>query len=132
MGNQHSNRHVGTLLLEQSRSARPTFPKRAKSRKPVTRRTQAMRAIDFINGLKHTKGKHALEYFRLRPWQIKILRKLFTVQPDGLRKYRTCLMMLPRKNGKTELAAALAIYFLIADNELGAEVYSAAADREQA
>jgi phage terminase large subunit-like protein len=40
--------------------------------------------------------------------------------------------MLPRKNGKTELAAALALYFLLADGEIGGEVYSAAADREQA
>jgi phage terminase large subunit-like protein len=40
--------------------------------------------------------------------------------------------MLPRKNGKTELAAALALYFLLEDGELGAEVYSAAADKDQA
>ena len=40
--------------------------------------------------------------------------------------------MLPRKNGKTELAAALAVYFLLFDGEVGGEVYSAAADKEQA
>ena len=40
--------------------------------------------------------------------------------------------MLPRKNGKTELAAALAIYGLLSDGEMGGEVYSAAADRDQA
>jgi phage terminase large subunit-like protein len=40
--------------------------------------------------------------------------------------------MLPRKNGKTELAAALALYFLLFDGEMGAEVYSAAADKDQA
>ena len=48
------------------------------------------------------------------------------------RQYRTCLLMLPRKNGKTELAAALAIYGLLFDGEIGAEVYSAAADKDQA
>lgn len=40
--------------------------------------------------------------------------------------------MLPRKNGKTELAAALAIYFLLFDGEIGGEVYSAASDKDQA
>ena len=40
--------------------------------------------------------------------------------------------MLPRKNGKSELAAALAIYFLLFDGEIGGEVYSAAADKDQA
>ena len=40
--------------------------------------------------------------------------------------------MLPRKNGKTELAAAVALYGLLVDGETGAEVYSAAADRDQA
>ncbi len=40
--------------------------------------------------------------------------------------------MLPRKNGKTELAAALAIYFLLFDGELGGEIYSCAADKDQA
>jgi len=88
--------------------------------------------IAFINTLKHTKGAFARETFNLRPWQKRIVKKLFTKRPDGWRRYRTCLLMLPRKNGKTELAAALAIYGLLADGETGAEVYSAAADRDQA
>ena len=49
-----------------------------------------------------------------------------------MRQYRTALLMLPRKNGKTELAAALALYGLLGDGEVGAEVVSAAADRDQA
>ena len=57
---------------------------------------------------------------------------MFKTRKDGLRQYRTCLLMLPRKNGKSELAAALAIYFLMFDGEMGAEVYSAAADKDQA
>jgi len=88
--------------------------------------------ITFINALTHTKGKHALETFKLRPWQRQIVKKIFQKRADGLRKYRTCLLMLPRKNGKSELAAALAIYGLLADGETGAEVYSAASDRDQA
>jgi phage terminase large subunit-like protein len=93
---------------------------------------QAARAIRLINNLTHTKGPFAGQPFNLRPWQVRILKKLFTQRRDGLRQYRTCLLMLPRKNGKSELAAALAIYFLLFDGEMGAEVYSAAADKDQA
>jgi phage terminase large subunit-like protein len=93
---------------------------------------QARRAIRLINNLTHTKGTFAGQPFRLRPWQRRILERLFHTGPDGRRVYRQCLLMLPRKNGKTELAAALALYFLLFDGEMGAEVYSAAADRDQA
>jgi phage terminase large subunit-like protein len=88
--------------------------------------------IAFINKLTHTKGPFARQTFRLRPWQIRILKRLFKKRRDGLRLYRTCLLMLARKNGKTELAAAIALYGLLADGETGGEVYSAAADRDQA
>ena len=88
--------------------------------------------IAFINALTHTKGPFARQTFNLRPWQRRILRQLFKRRRDGLRQYRTALLMLPRKNGKTELAAAVALYGLLADGETGAEVYSAAADRDQA
>jgi len=86
-----------------------------------------------LNQLKHTKGPFAGQTFNLRPWQTRILQRLFTVdRATGLRKYRMCLLMLPRKNGKTELAAALAIDGLLLDGEIGGEIYSAAADRDQA
>ncbi len=88
--------------------------------------------IAFINKLTHTKGRFAGQTFKLRPWQLRILKRLFKKRRDGLRQYRTCLLMVPRKNGKTELAAAIALYGLLADGEIGAEVYSAAADRDQA
>jgi phage terminase large subunit-like protein len=88
--------------------------------------------IAFINSLTHTKGPYARQTFNLRPWQVRILRQLFKKRRDGVRQYRTCLLMLPRKNGKSELAAAAALYGLLADGETGAEVYSAAADRDQA
>jgi len=94
--------------------------------------TQATRAIRLVNQLTHTKGPFAGQTFHLRPWQVKILKQLFKTRPDGRRQYRTCLLMLPRKNGKTELAAALAIYFLLFDGELGGEVYSCASDKDQA
>jgi phage terminase large subunit-like protein len=88
--------------------------------------------VKFINKLTHTKGKWARQSFSLRPWQETVVRQLFTLKDDGLRQYRTALLMLPRKNGKSELAAAIALYGLLADGETGAEVYSAAADRDQA
>jgi phage terminase large subunit-like protein len=94
--------------------------------------THARRAIRLINNLTHTKGAFAGQPFDLRPWQRRILESLFRTGPDGRRVYRQCLLMLPRKNGKTELAAALALYFLLFDGETGAEVYSAAADKDQA
>jgi phage terminase large subunit-like protein len=102
-------------------------------RSEITRPSaRARRAIDLINRLTHTKGPFAGQPFNLRRWQRRIVERLFTMRDDDLRLIRMCLLMLPRKNGKTELASALVIYFLLFDNERGAEVYSAAADREQA
>jgi phage terminase large subunit-like protein len=90
--------------------------------------------VRLINQLTHTKGPFAGQPFMLRPWQEKrIIRPLFAINPaTGLRQHRTCLLMMPRKNGKTELCAALAIDGLLFDNEIGAEVYSAANDKDQA
>jgi phage terminase large subunit-like protein len=91
------------------------------------------RAVKVINNLTHTKGKFAGHPFDLRPWQEhEIVRPLFQTNEDSVRKYRTCLLMMPRKGGKSEIAAAFAIQGLMFDNELGAEVYSAAADKDQA
>ena len=92
------------------------------------------RKVQIINQLTHTKGPFAGQPFHLRPWQEKkIIRPLFKIdRRTGKRQYRTCLLMMPRKNGKTELVAALAIDGLLFDGEIGAEVYSAAADKDQA
>src|SRR5580765_5766680 len=90
------------------------------------------RAVAIINQLTHTRTPWAGAPFNLRPWQERILRALFHTRRDGIRQIRTCLLMLPRKNGKTELAAAIAIYMLLFDGEIGGEIYLAAADRDQA
>lgn len=94
----------------------------------------AERAVKFIGSLKHTKGQWAGLNFELQPWQRDgIIIPLFgALNPDGTRQYRTCFIELPRKNGKTTLAAAIALYLLSADGEMGAEVYSAANDKDQA
>ena len=92
------------------------------------------RKVEIINKLTHTKGPFAGQPFKLRPWQErKIILPLFAIdRATGKRKKRMCLLMMPRKNGKTELIAALAIDGLLFDGEIGAEVYSAAADKDQA
>jgi phage terminase large subunit-like protein len=95
----------------------------------------ADRAVVFCERyLRHTKGKWAGRRFILEAWQRDdIIRPLFGwKRPDGTRRYRHALIELPRKNGKSTLASTLALYLLAADGEGGAEVYSCAADREQA
>jgi phage terminase large subunit-like protein len=95
----------------------------------------ASRAVNFFGrALTHAQGQWAGQPFRLLPWQEhEIIRPLFgTLRDDGLRQYRTCYVEVPRKNGKTTLAAGLALYLLMADNEPGAQVYCAASDRDQA
>jgi phage terminase large subunit-like protein len=93
----------------------------------------AAQKVRLINQLTHTKGPFAGQSFNLRPWQERdIVRPLFKTDRAGRRVYRTCLLMMPRKNGKTELAAALALDGLLFDGEIGGEVYSAAADKDQA
>jgi phage terminase large subunit-like protein len=93
----------------------------------------ADRVIAFINSLKHTKGVWYGKNFKLLPWQEKIVRDLFgTLKPNGYRKYNTAYVEIPKKQGKSELAAAIALYLTCADNEYGAEVYGCASDRQQA
>lgn len=97
-------------------------------------REAADRAVSFIRGLTHTKGVWARRPFDLRAWQEhEIIRPLFgTLRADGKRQYRTAYVEVPRKNGKSELAAAVALYLLFRDGEHGAEIYGAASDRDQA
>ncbi len=95
---------------------------------------RAQKAIEFIGHLQHTKGEWAGYKFGLLPWQIDdVIRPLFgTLREDGGRQFRTCYIEIPKKNGKSELAAAVALLMLCADGEASPEVYSAAADRNQA
>ena len=67
---------------------------------------KAAHAVQFINCLKHTKGKWRGIPFELLPWQDQIIRTLFgTVKENGYRQYNTCYCEIPKKNGKSELAA---------------------------
>ena len=94
---------------------------------------KAKRTVDFINCLKHTKGKWRGQPFELLPWQEAIIRDVFgTVKENGYRQYNTAYVEIPKKNGKSELAAGVALYMTCGDNEWGAEVYGCASDRQQA
>lgn len=96
-------------------------------------KNKADRAVTFIENLCHTKGKWAGKRFWLLPWQEQLIRDIFgIVKTDGNRQFRTAFVEICKKVGKSELAAAIALYLLYADNEPSAEVYGAAADRQQA
>jgi phage terminase large subunit-like protein len=88
----------------------------------------------FPRFLEHVKAEWAGRPFDLDDWQKEqIVRPLFGwKRPDGTRRYRTVYVEVPRKNGKSTLGAGIALILLYADHEPGAEVYSAAADRDQA
>ena len=78
-----------------------------------------------------TKGEWAGQPFKLLPWQGAHGADLRKVRPDGARQYRRVYLEIP-KNGKSPLAAGIALYLLLGEDEPEAEIYSAAADREQA
>src|SRR5690554_8050599 len=85
---------------------------------------KADRAINFVRSLKHTKGKWAGVPFTLLPWQEQALRDIFgTVRENGLRQYNMAYIEIAKKQGKSELGAALALQGLCADDEWAAEVY---------
>lgn len=67
-------------------------------------------AVNFIQCLKHTKGVWADKPFQLMPWQEQIIRDLFGIVKDnGYRQFNTAYIEIPKKQGKTELAAAVAL-----------------------
>ena len=94
----------------------------------------AIRPIQFFeNFLQHDIGKWAGDPFILSDWQQSVVGNLFGwLRPDRTRRFRSGLIELPRKCGKSHLAAGLALYCLIADNENGASVVAAASTRDQA
>lgn len=97
---------------------------------------KAARICGFIERLPHSKGKwaRAKERLRLEPWQVWTLALAFgwLRKADGLRRFRVLFVVVPRKNGKSALAAGIGLYMLCADGEFGAEVYSGATNEKQA
>src|SRR5210317_1113000 len=95
----------------------------------------ADRVVYFIeNHIRHLKGELGGTNFKLEPFQKKIVRDLFgwKYRTTELRRFRTAYICLPRKNGKSTLISAIALYMLLADGEPSAECYVAAGDRQQA
>ena len=90
-------------------------------------------AVMFIESLCHTKGTWAKKRFELIDWQEQIIRDVFgTLKSNGYRQFNTAYIEIPKKNGKSELAAAVALLLLCGDGEERAEIYGCAADRNQA
>jgi phage terminase large subunit-like protein len=88
----------------------------------------------FRKFLRHSKGQWAGQPFELLAWQWEqIILPLFGwKRADGTRRFRRAYIEVPKKNGKSTLSAGISLYLLMGDGEPGAEIYSAAADRDQA
>lgn len=111
---------------------RPRSKRSAKSRREGDARGRAV--IEFIETCcPHTIGKWAGQPFILTPWQREFIYDVFSnVNNDGLRITRRAFLQIARKQGKSELAAAVALYLLTADGEAAPHVFGAAQDRDQA
>lgn len=97
-------------------------------------RTADKAASFFPNHLVFTEGEWAGKPFVLEPWEEHdIIRPLFGwKRKDGTRRFRRCFVWIARKNGKTELAAGVALLMLVGDAEMGGQVFSIATDEPQA
>ena len=96
--------------------------------------TKSNKIINFIERVcTHVKGDLAGKSFLLEEWQRQYIHDLFgTMNDGGLRQYRTSYVQIPRKNGKSNLSAAIALAVLFVDKEPGAEIYCCASSRDQA
>jgi phage terminase large subunit-like protein len=95
--------------------------------------SRAGKVIAFCQALRVTSGADVGKLLKLRPWQREFIEEIYAENDDGLRKVRTAVLSMGRKNGKTQLAAALALAHLLGpEAENRGEVYSCANDRFQA
>lgn len=95
--------------------------------------TRAERVIAFLEDLPITAGKLAGQMMKLRPWQREFIEAVYAEDREGRRPVRTAVLSMARKNGKTQLAAGLALCHLMGpEAEPRGEVYSAALTRDQA
>lgn len=120
----------GGEILRKLKNYKPT---KFKAKDSYYDKEYADFAVAFIESLCHTKGTWAGKWFDLMDWQEQIIRDLFGIlKPNGYRQFNTAYIEIPKKNGKSELAAAVALLLTCGDGEQRAEVYGAAADRQQA
>ena len=121
---------IGGEILRKLKNYKPT---KFKAKDSYYDKEYADFAVAFIESLCHTKGTWAGKTFELMDWQEQIIRDLFGIlKPNGYRQFNTAYIEIPKKNGKSELAAAVALLLTCGDGEQRAEVYGAAADRQQA
>jgi len=92
------------------------------------------RAVEFLRRLRHPKSRASRRQFQLDPWQERIVRRIYGPRhADGSRVVKTVVLVLPRGNRKTSLAAALALLHSIGPEKVpGGEAIFAASDRTQA
>ena len=115
------------------RKLKKYIPTKFKAEDSIYDKDAADFAVMFIESLCHTKGTWAGKKFELIDWQEQIIRDLFgTLKPNGYRQFNTAYVEIPKKQGKSELAAAVALLLCCGDGEERAEVYGCAADRQQA
>ena len=108
-------------------------PTKFKLKTSVYDKSAADYAVAFIENLCHTKGTWAGKPFELIDWQEQIIRDLFgTLKPNGYRQFNTAYIEIPKKQGKSELAAAVALLLTCGDGEERAEVYGWGAARQPA
>ncbi len=114
-------------IKEIERSSDPDYPY-------YFDREEADRVIRFVKLLRHTDGHFAGKLFCLQPFQAFIIASIFgwRKKKNKKRRYRKAYVEVARKNGKSELAAALALYMFWKDNEPGAQVYTFATEKKQA
>ena len=96
--------------------------------------TKATHAIDFIEQFcRHSKGNMGGKPFILELWQKALISAMFGIvdKIDNTRKYQETVLIVGRKNGKSTLAAAVGLYLMIADGELGPEIYAVATKKDQ-
>ena len=117
--------HLQDLESVKKKDFKYTFSKEA-----------AQKVCTFVEMKPHTKGKWAAEKKKLslEPWQCFFICVAWgwLKKASLKRRYTTVALYVPRKNGKSELAAALGLYMLSGDGEYGAEVYSGATSQKQA
>jgi len=120
--------------LENAHRLKNYKPSRFKTPGSIYKQRFADSAVLFVNNLKHGNGKWRGLPFELIGWQEQIIRDIFGIvrKFDECRQFRRAYIELPKKNGKSELAAAVALLLTCCDMEYGGEIYGCATDRAQA
>ena len=105
----------GGEILRKLKKYKPT---KFKEKTSVYDKDAADYAVMFIESLCHTKGTWAGKPFELIDWQEQIIRDIFgTLKPNGYRQFNTAYIEIPKKMGKSELAAAVALLLTCGDGE---------------